>query len=61
MDKCESGNALTEDGSGLCQRAATCEVEISRSRKGVKESYVFGMCRPCAGSWSVKHPKTVSG
>lgn len=58
-DKCESGNNLTEDGSGLCTRDATESVEMTASRKGKKTVRVFAMCRFCAGSWSVKHPRTV--
>lgn len=56
---CDSGNKLTEDGTGLCLRAATHTVEFSQSRGGVRRTKKFLMCKSCAGHWVTVHPKTV--
>jgi len=58
-EHCESGNNLTEDGSGLCIRPATERVEFTESKRGVKRTAVFDMCRGCARHWEIVSPRTV--
>lgn len=57
IDTCDSGNALSGDGKGLCQRPATEKVQITGTGPA---RGTYKMCRSCAGSWAVKSPRTVS-
>lgn len=58
-DTCDSGNALSHDGEGLCQRPATKKVRITGSRSG-KAVGTYKMCDGCAAHWTLVSPRTVA-
>ena len=58
-EHCESGNNLTEDGEGMCQRPIEKTVRLSIRRNGKSLEKDFGMCRHCAAHWAIRHPRTV--
>lgn len=54
---CDSGNALSSDGKGLCQRTATKRVRITGTGKA---DGTYNMCPGCAAHWHLVSPKTVT-
>jgi hypothetical protein len=54
---CMSGNNLTTDGSGLCQREAVKRVRISGTSPA---RGVYDMCKECAAHWELVSPRTVT-
>lgn len=56
MAQCDSGNGMSEDGKGLCQREATKLVEENSARGNA----TYKMCKGCASHWTLTNPKTMS-
>lgn len=50
-DTCDSGNVLSGDGNGLCQRPGTKRVRITGTGKAAG---TYRMCQLCAGYWSAR-------
>lgn len=57
--QCQSGDGLSSDGRGLCQRDYTKIVEFTFKKKGETIKVDKRLCDNCAAHWSLVSPTTV--